>query len=47
MPIGTVIAIMKAGKVVISMFYIMIALIGIGIALKMAVRAGTGTPHRV
>jgi len=46
MPIGTVIAIKKAGKVVISMFYIMIALIGIGIALKMAARAGMGTLHR-
>ena len=28
------------------MFYIMIALIGIGIALKMAARAGMGTLHR-
>lgn len=47
MLVGTVVALTKAGKVVISMFYIMIALIGIGIALKMAVRAGMGTPHRV
>ncbi len=38
---------LKAGKVVISMFYIMIALIGIGIALKMALKAGMGTLHRV
>lgn len=28
------------------MFYIMIVLIGIGIALKMAIKGGMGTLHR-
>ena len=41
-----VFAISKTGKVVISMFYIMVALIGIGIALKTAVRAGMEVLHR-
>jgi hypothetical protein len=46
MSFGTVIALWKAGKVVIPMFYIMAALIGIGFAVKSALKVGMSGMHR-